>query len=240
MDRPSLTPAGKTRLTLARMGITLPWWRGGEPVAPEPVAERPARPKGRLLKERLSVTAEAPAAAPMPHTPAEPVETSSAGTAIPAGSTVAPFTLMLWLSDTGWLVAAMDAGQPARALPAHASLAQDLVQALTGTAVQWVGNETMSWPPAGIKRDTPLQEARDVASACLRRWCDKHPVKDVLLLGDALPQWLDIDVAGKPLGIQYLESIGQRCLALPAWPGQHTADSKRQLWRLMAALQVQS
>ncbi|HEY9035183.1 MAG TPA: hypothetical protein VIM96_00560 [Pseudomonadales bacterium] len=226
----------KARLTLSRMGIAMPWLderpdTGSLPAADVVNASTQTRTT-RRLSDAVEVRANVAAA------PITPEATPPATAESPAVDTVSPFTLMFWFSEAGWLVVSVVEGQHSRPSAMHAGLGSDLLQALTGTPAIWLADEAMSWPPAGSQRSSTLAEAKDMLRGGVRRWCSQQPVQDVLLLGDQVIAWLDMDLAGKPLASQFIDALGQRCLALPGWPDKLNADAKRALWRLIAALRA--
>ncbi len=225
----------KTRLTLNRMGITTPWWPAAgddkQSARTAPADPKTAARSVRSLSESISV----PSA---PVVKAKPVAQVDAPQPVvtPTADEVAPFSVLVGFSESGWLAVSVIAGQHERVPAAQAGLVQDLLQAITGKPVTLASQEVMSWPPKGSQRRATLAEAKDMLHGCVQRWCGQQPVQDVLLVGDQVIEWLGIEMAGKPLASQFVDALGQRCLALPGWPNQLNADAKRVLWRLIAAL----
>lgn len=224
----------KTRLTLGRMGIATPWWpvpgdddQGARQV---PAGSRPVVRSMRSLSESIG-TAPTPAPEALPVTQADTPEP-----VMGARDEVDPFSVLVGLSDSGWLAVSVIAGQHERIPAIQAGLLQDLLQAITARPVTIASQEIMSWPPRGSQRRATLAEAKDMLHGCMQRWCGQQPVQDVLLVGDQVIGWLGIDMTGKPLASQFVDALGQRCLALADWPDQANAEAKRSLWRLIAAL----
>lgn len=219
----------RRRQYLARMGLALPW------LQPESDAARTGRaapaairvPPRRLRDPVPETPMTAPAPQPAPVVvPAAPVAESVVRVAV--------FSLLALRTADGQLLVDATPGRLADWPAGRRSLALDLLTALSGRPVTVDWQQCLVWPPNATH--STVVEVRDLVLGLLAGQAERAALQRIVLLGDALPAWLGVDVAGQPLRMQPPEGFAGACLFLPGWSAGLDADAKRALWRAMAVL----